>query len=202
MKFLEQLITITFLLIFWAFTTKPAIILPLVFLFAFLIGSVLLRFCPTSASEKSASYIYFLIFYPALLFFTGKDFLAGIRLPNITTGIYTSVFVGNFINFLINKIMWMDLPKEVREHKDKYSFVNLLGILELLLYILAIKSAQYSLIIFWIGTKIAVTWKSFSKESQGGMSSHHIFLIGNVLNILWAFLGAILCFGVSALMPK
>jgi hypothetical protein len=134
-------------------------------------------------------------------YFEGKmyDYVNN-RVSLILFGIFISVFVGGYVNHWINKLMWRYLSIKERCEKDSYSFVNLLGTLEILVYFIALASKHPEIIGFWIGTKVVVTWQQFA-SAVDKMSSHHIFLIGNLLNILWATLGVIIAFGWQNLAP-
>lgn len=121
--------------------------------------------------------------------------------PPIGFGIFISVFLGGYLNHWLNKLLWRYLSSHDRKHKDAYSFVNMLGTLEILLYFIALACRRPEFIAFWITTKVAVTWQQFAK-SVDRMSSHHVFLIGNSLNILWAIIGVILTFGLNRLIPQ
>ncbi|MGE0267074.1 MAG: hypothetical protein AB7S78_01280 [Candidatus Omnitrophota bacterium] len=132
--------------------------------------------------------------YLILLLIMGHSFINSHQKQNIGFGLYMAVLYGGFFNTLMNRIFWKYLPERQRQYKDKYSFVNILGPIEIILYFVAIK-VNPEFIGFWIGLKVAVTWSQFTKAVNEGSSSHHIFLIGNGLNILWAFIGTIIAFG-------
>jgi len=141
----------------------------------------------------------FLCCYLILLLIMGHLFVNLAQKQNIGFGLYVAVLYGGFFNHLLNRIVWKHLPKRQRQYKEKYSFVNILGPIEIMLYFGALR-VNPEFIGFWIGIKILVTWNHFTKAVEEGASSHHIFLIGNALNILWAFVGAGIAFGWSTLV--
>ena len=160
--------------------------------------------------EKETVYRIYLVSIMVFLIIVGRNFyiqgfftLANKNnslLDQIWFGIFISVLVGGYLNHWINKLLWRYLSSGERKIKDAYSFVNLLGTLELMVYFFALVIRRPEFIVFWITTKVAVTWQQFAK-SIDRMSSHHVFLIGNILNILWATIGVILAFGLEKLIP-
>lgn len=203
MKLIEQVILLISSMVFSCYFLGKIWVLVLCLIILLVVVTRLLTWLEIDNYEKSL-YKIFLFLYCILLI--GTEYLLFNKKPldNLAFGIFLSVFMGNFFNLLINKIMWQYMPSGITTEKDKISFTTILGTFEILLYFIALARHQPQFIIFWIGTKVAITWHQLAKsqEKEGGMSSHHIFLIGIALNILWAVFGVAIAFGWSTLLPS
>lgn len=121
-------------------------------------------------------------------------------LRNLAIGYCLSVFVGAFV------IEW--IMRYLRKHsevlkdekatakKDMY-LVRWLGVLERLLYTTCIILGQPLGISAWLAVKVITRWKS-EQERWATISRSSIYLIGNLLTVLFGVVGGLL----SLLLPK
>lgn len=96
--------------------------------------------------------------------------------------------------FLLDCCLWRKLDKP----KDRW-IIALLGILERLTYTTAILISFPQWIAVWLGAKVAVNWK---KWQEGERNRYNIFLIGNLVSIIFGFLGALIILGIQGLFDQ
>ena len=107
-------------------------------------------------------------------------------------GFLISVGVGHFITFNIIKCL-----------REKYDFPKrslgsaiLLGILERFSFTVALLTHHENFIGFWLGIKMLSRWAPKGEVPESGLTPDqklhaiNIFLIGNLLNIIFSLLGA------------
>jgi len=108
-----------------------------------------------------------------------------------------NVIIGLLIATLLGHIfIWLIIDKWLRcknPRTSKFAFAWMLGIIERILYFIAFLIQAPQWIAFWITAKIAITWHPGLVNKMGHSiekDSYNIFMIGNGLSVLFAFLGA------------
>lgn len=121
-------------------------------------------------------------------------------LGSLAWGYGLSVFVGAFVIEWIMRFLrkHSDVLKDEKGtgKKDMY-LVRWLGVLERLLYTTCIVFGQPSGIAAWLAVKVITRWKS-EQERWATISRSNIYLIGNLLTIIFGVAGGLL----SLLLPK
>jgi hypothetical protein len=121
-------------------------------------------------------------------------------LRNLAIGYSVSVILGALVIEWIMKFLRRrsDVLKEEKSgaKKDMY-LVRWLGVLERFLYTSCIVVGYPAGITAWMAIKVITRWKS-EQERWATISRANIYLIGNLLAILFGAIGGLLC----VLLPK
>jgi MFS family permease len=116
---------------------------------------------------------------------TTLSFFIGLIVATIGGAVVTTI--------VIDIIAWRFVVKRLGLEKKRSGSLSLpLGIAERALYFLAFIVGAPSWIGFWLAIKVAVQWHRWQ---AGERAIYNIFLIGNIISILSAILGAFLALG-------
>lgn len=102
-------------------------------------------------------------------------------------GYFISIFGGAlFLWIVIDKIAWTYLTKYGSKSKLHEKTTLYLGIIERLIYTSVFIIDQPAFIAIWLALKVASQWKRWQDEP----GTYNVFLIGNALSLIIAFIGA------------
>jgi hypothetical protein len=120
---------------------------------------------------------------------------------NLLIGYFFSVVVGFFvIEWMVNILRNNSevIGNDEKTKRDKY-LVRILGALERFLYTSCIVFGQPAGIAAWLAIKVLTRWTNTNEKGHWAtISNANIYLIGNLLTVLFGAAGGILSF----LMPK
>ena len=109
-------------------------------------------------------------------------------------GFWISLIVGHYVcNYIVDKELWPSFIKDYPDEKVNYpkgrDIVRWLGRCELLMFTIAFIINWPQWIAVWIGVKTSVHWAGWKNDTG---RTFNIFLIGNAINIIFSFLGAMI----------
>lgn len=111
----------------------------------------------------------------------------------IIIGYLTSTLGGALVLwFLIDKIAWGYLGKKGIQKKPPGVLSLPTGIVERFLYTTVFIINQPAFVAVWLALKVASQWKRWGGEDRG---TYSVFLIGNALSLIMAYLGAWVALG-------
>jgi hypothetical protein len=118
----------------------------------------------------------------------------------------TKYFVGYGISLLGGHVFtksvnnWMRREKDItlRTHKieieknvpNKALMPWLVGVTERFLYTTALLERKPEFIGLWLGLKFAGNWRNWDPQKANGWGNVNIFLAGNAMSLIFAYLGA------------
>lgn len=111
-------------------------------------------------------------------------------LSSLFLGYFVAIVGGRLVIFIyLDKFLWPQYEAETKEERPKVrNITRHLGFLEAFTYVSAILMESPEWIPIWIGIKTASQWQRWSSTS--GRVAFNIFLIGNLMCMLFSFLGA------------
>jgi len=112
----------------------------------------------------------------------------------VILGFFVSTIVGAFsLWLLIDKITWPYISKKYSIQGKNFGYLSLpLGIIERVSYTTALILGLPEWIAVWLAMKVAVSWSVHQTRKS---PSDNLYLIGNLLSIMFGFLGAWISLG-------
>jgi len=129
------------------------------------------------------------------IFITTFGYLKSQPFSKYFFGYGISVVVGHIFINPINQ--WMRSERNRRQpgrkKKDRGGLLSeLVGITERVAYTTALIAGYPQFVGLWLTLKFAGRWKEWQPEKPGGWGRVNIFLVGNILSILFSFAGAVI----------
>lgn len=115
------------------------------------------------------------------------------------SGWVASLGLGSAVTHLIGKYMRCERKRRLKnsgfteptaKYPDSGLMSWLLGIVERILFVLALVFGKETFIGLWLTGKFAGHWRQYNSEELEGWGRINIFLIGNGLSLLFALWGA------------
>jgi len=100
---------------------------------------------------------------------------------------------------LIDKMAWGYLVKKGIPGKSPGSLTWLVGIVERLMYTTVFIVNQPAFVAVWLALKVASQWKRWEDKER---PTYDVFLIGNALSLIIAYLGAWVAMGDVPLLES
>ncbi|MBT9538062.1 MAG: hypothetical protein IVZ94_08010 [Nitrospirae bacterium] len=119
----------------------------------------------------------------------------------IVFGFFVSMFVGAFFLWLIiNKGLWPYISKKhIIQGGKSGSLTMMVGIIERASYTAALILGVPEWIAVWLAMKVAVGWREQQKRES---PSDNLYLIGNILSIMFGVIGAWIAIGQLPCLKK
>ena len=109
-------------------------------------------------------------------------------------GSWISLIIGHYVcSHIVDIKLWPRFKKDYPDVEVNYprgrDIVRWLGLCELLMFTIAFINNWPQGIAVWLGVKTSVHWAGWKNDT---CRAFNIFLIGNAINIIFSFLGAMI----------
>lgn len=116
-------------------------------------------------------------------------------LKHYVSGYFVSAILGHIVIYPVNR--WMRSERNRRQPAGAHTIDQsgllswLVGLTERVAFTTALIADYPHFIGLWLTLKFAGRWKEWKPEEPGGWGRVNIFLVGNMLSILFSFIGAV-----------